>query len=483
MAREVLGIAGGAAGWFIAGPAGAKWGFIAGSILGGIVDPPHTPGPRLGDAGVQTSRDGGPIPIGAGIFHVVGNIMQMNPLIETTRKVSSGKGGGPTTTETRRTRTFAIRLGRGLDGPITGILRVLENNKLIYDNRTGSSFPAADNTAFEAGTNIYLGTETQLPDSELEAETGVGLTPPFRGLPYIVFVNKDITDFGSSIPQYRFELWSSGLENSAATFSATEGHAITQYDWYDPTPNFEHPFRGEEYSEYTISTVARATQEPTVQTPMTLAQHQPVGGTFGFQKQPATNRLFFNINFHGESDLRISQHSIFLDSMTGWEYFHWYWLGMSYSQPLNKCWFAIANLTLGDETAVATTVSNNINVWWQSGISGVNSVCGWGGGTLATQDPDVQKFLWHGYLSQVFIHNQYSDFSVTANRRKFAHLDGVVNLGIQGQIPFGSQAKIYMANGLPSSNTGSLDVGDFPTDFWLAGDETLDEQLPPVSAT
>lgn len=205
MARQALGIAGAVVGGIFGGPQGAMIGYTVGSAIGGIIDPPHFDGPKLADASVQTSRDGVPIPIVWGQHHVSGNIIQVNPIIETTKKVRTGKGGS-TTTETTRTRTFAIGIGRGPTGPITGLLRVWENNKLIYDVRGVSQLSAADNAAFEASTNIYLGTEDQLPDPELEVHTGVGNTPAYRGLAYIVRPNYDITNFGSSIPQYRFEI-------------------------------------------------------------------------------------------------------------------------------------------------------------------------------------------------------------------------------------------------------------------------------------
>ncbi len=205
MATQLLGITGAIIGGAFYGPRGAQIGFAVGSIIGGIIDPPHIDGPKLGDAAIQTSRDGIPIPIIWGIHHVVGNIIQMNPIIETKKKIRQGKGGGTTTTETRRTRTFAIGIARGPDGPVAGFLRVWENNKLVYDARPVPTLPVADSIAFLASVNIYLGGEAQLPDPELEVETGVGTTPAYRGLAYMVFINKDITDFGSSIPSYRFE--------------------------------------------------------------------------------------------------------------------------------------------------------------------------------------------------------------------------------------------------------------------------------------
>lgn len=235
MAREVLPIVGAAVGAAVGGPAGAQWGFAIGSIVGNAVDPTVYKGPSIGDGQVQTSRDGVPIPMIWGIVGgIAGNIIQMNPLVRTTVKSGSKKEGY--TENEKLTRTFAIGIGRGPDGPIAGIIRCWENNKLIYDARLGTSFPAADNAAFLDSCTIYLGDETQTPDSELESYTGVGSTPAYRGLAYIVFNNKDLTSFAGAIPQYKFEVWRAGPGLSADRV----------IEWYnfdeasDPNPNAAH---------------------------------------------------------------------------------------------------------------------------------------------------------------------------------------------------------------------------------------------------
>ena len=52
MARTILSILGGAVGFIVGGPAGARWGWMIGSLVGGIVDPQVIKGPRIGDIGV-----------------------------------------------------------------------------------------------------------------------------------------------------------------------------------------------------------------------------------------------------------------------------------------------------------------------------------------------------------------------------------------------------------------------------------------------
>ena len=210
MARYALGIVGAAIGFVVGGPVGMQIGFALGSYAGAVIDPMVTKGPALGDANNQTSRDGVPIPIGWGLAHMVGNIIAINPYVDDVEEEGSKKAVQEINV---RFQTFAIGIGRGPAGPIVGLLRCWENNKLIYDVRPESNWGVIasdpgyiDNKLFEANTNLYLGTETQDPDPELESNFGVGTTPSYRGLAYIVFVDKKISDFGNSIPLYRFEI-------------------------------------------------------------------------------------------------------------------------------------------------------------------------------------------------------------------------------------------------------------------------------------
>jgi hypothetical protein len=203
MARQALGVAGGVIGAYFGGPVGAQIGFAIGSAIGGAIDPEEIQGPKLGEVPVQTGRDGVPIAYGWGVIHTAGNIIQKNPIVETEESTSVGKGGGTKQVTTRRTRTFAIGVCRG---PIRGILRIWQNDKVVYDVRENPGIALADTQAYAEAITIYLGDDDQLPDPELESVWGVGTTPAYRGLAYVVWNNFDITDFGSAIPQYRFEV-------------------------------------------------------------------------------------------------------------------------------------------------------------------------------------------------------------------------------------------------------------------------------------
>ncbi len=203
MAREVLGITGAIIGAEFGQPG---IGFAIGSTIGAIIDgPTKVKMPGLGEAPIQTSRDGMPIPIVWGIHHLHGNVIQKNAIQTIIVKEKQGKGGGTVTESERNLLTFGIGMARSSVGPIEGVSRIWEFDKLIYDT-SFVGITAAEHAKTAAGLRIYLGDESQLPDPDFEAETGVGFTPAYRGLSYVVFFNKDITDFGSVIPQYRFEL-------------------------------------------------------------------------------------------------------------------------------------------------------------------------------------------------------------------------------------------------------------------------------------
>jgi hypothetical protein len=198
MARQALTIAGAVVGTMFGAP---QLGFMIGSLVGNAVDPVTIQGPKIGDLAVQTSRDGVPRPIVFGTAAVTGNIIDRSAPKIVKKKERSGKGGPVTVTE-RVYMSYAIRV---CEGPATSISRVWENEKLVYDATPGSTI-VKDSTKFLQKVTFYMGEESQLPDPTLEAIHGVGSTPAHRGTCYAVWKDKDLTDFGGAIPQYRFEV-------------------------------------------------------------------------------------------------------------------------------------------------------------------------------------------------------------------------------------------------------------------------------------
>lgn len=207
MARTLLPIVGGAIGGFLGGPMGARIGFAVGSIVGNVVDPVTMRGPSIGETGAQTSAEGAPRAIVYGTAHVTGNVIASGELVRRwVKERGGGKGGAPKVKTEHVYRTFAIRI---CEGPIAGVLRVWEDDKLVYDMRSDSVI-FAESVAWLANKTIYLGGEDQLPDPTLQAQvSGASDTPAYRGTAYIVIDSEDLTDRRGSIPQYRFEIASS----------------------------------------------------------------------------------------------------------------------------------------------------------------------------------------------------------------------------------------------------------------------------------
>lgn len=206
MARQVLPFVGAAVGFVVGGPTGAQVGFTLGSIVGSAVDPQVIKGPKLGEAGLQTSAEGVYRPIVFGCGAVKGNIIVRGNRQVKTQRTRQGKGGGPVTEEQRVYWTFAIRV---CEGPITGITRIWQDEKLVYDIRPETQI-AAESADFATRFRLYIGDEAQMPDPDLEAFQGMGNSSAYRGTCYIVFPNYDLTDRRESIPDFRFEVVGTG---------------------------------------------------------------------------------------------------------------------------------------------------------------------------------------------------------------------------------------------------------------------------------
>ena len=222
--QAVLGLVGGVAGFFLAGPLGVgvgqsiMYGAQAGLMLGGYLFPPKGPtvnGPRLSDLSVQTATYGAVIPRVYGAVTVNGNVfwLENNQIKETvTKKKTGGKGGGAKTTT--RTYSYSATFAVGLcKGPIVGVRRIWVGPDLIYD--AGSSDPATITASNQAasGFAIYTGTDTQSPDARIQATLGVANTPAWRGRAYIVFYDLQLARYGNSLmgAQVRVEVMRVGV--------------------------------------------------------------------------------------------------------------------------------------------------------------------------------------------------------------------------------------------------------------------------------
>ena len=153
-------------------------------------------GPRLTELRVTGSSEGAPIPRLYGRARIGGQIVWATDFEEevvTTSQSGGGKGGalGPQskTTEYRYYASFAVALA---EGEIAGIGRVW-----------------ADGAELDLSTvtwRLHAGSETQAPDSLIEAREGAGNAPAYRGVAYVVFERLALAPFGNRIPQLSFEV-------------------------------------------------------------------------------------------------------------------------------------------------------------------------------------------------------------------------------------------------------------------------------------
>ena len=246
MATLAIGLAGAGIGSTVGmAPLGFALGTAVGNLLfpgneGGNSATPEDGKLRLNDNLFQTSSYGAFIPIGYGLYKAAGNVIWssgVKEVIETIQEgsVNPGKGGPPTPNPLPKRKqriyletTLAIAFAEipqhrledvvytttqesQEDGDIiniterksfVGIRRIWLNNYLVRDWRSDQFRPPDDLFIEE-----YLGDESQIRSSYIEAFKGLGNCPAYRNVVYIVIPNLDLTPFGGSLPLARAELY------------------------------------------------------------------------------------------------------------------------------------------------------------------------------------------------------------------------------------------------------------------------------------
>lgn len=206
------------------GALGYAIGSAAGTYLANeLASPNQLPdqiGPRLGDLAMQNSSLGGNIPYLYGHAKIAGNIIWMPELEEVkhteTQEIEGGKGGTSSDSEvTTVWYTYKAYCAVALAaGPITRILKIWADDLLVYDSEAVIETTVLVNGVKTTVTDIldtlhpriYLGTEDQLPDVLIESRVGVGYTPAFRGLAYVVFDGMPLEAYGNRLPLFSFEV-------------------------------------------------------------------------------------------------------------------------------------------------------------------------------------------------------------------------------------------------------------------------------------
>ncbi len=230
MATLVLSLAGQAIGAALGSPLLGTIGRAAGAIVGYGLDQALfgkgsstvREGPRLSDLEVQASSEGAPIPRVYGRARIGGQIIwatRFEEVTETTTTTSGGKGGGGSRrTQTEITYSYYANMAIGLcEGPIARVGRIWAD---------GDQLDLTDVTY-----RVYTGTESQSPDSLIEAKQGAGV-PAYRGLAYVVFERLPLAEFGNRVPQLNFEVTSilPGLETRLNGINLIPGASEFGYD-------------------------------------------------------------------------------------------------------------------------------------------------------------------------------------------------------------------------------------------------------------
>lgn len=225
--QAIGGIVGGVIGFFT--PLGPVYGAQIGMMVGGVLDPPRTEGPRLEDLTAQTSVYGAFIPRLYGTTAVTGNVLwiQGDKLIE--HSVESDGKGGPVVTNYEYFATFAVGL---CEGEIDAVRRIWVGGQLWYD--AGSDDLATIIASNQNGTfTLYTGSDTQLADPLIQADRGVANVPAYRGLAYIVFDRLPLEKYGNSLAgtQVKVEVVMSGSDLGPRLLSDTvvAGYPVNYY--------------------------------------------------------------------------------------------------------------------------------------------------------------------------------------------------------------------------------------------------------------
>lgn len=240
MARQVLPIVGAVVGGFIGGPQGAQWGYAIGSLIGNAVDPVEMQGRKLGDAPTQVAAEGGAraIVFGKGCVRALVILERGGRRVIKQRQSSGGKGSGPTTVNERALWTYAIGLCEAVPGG--SVLRIWEDEKLVYDV-TPESTIQEDTEKYAEGFRFYDGSDDQLPDPALEALHPSGEAPYYRGTAYMVFPQRDLTDFGERVPNYRVEISSTNAPTTTEWYVTGNASGVTRFQVSESGADFETP--------------------------------------------------------------------------------------------------------------------------------------------------------------------------------------------------------------------------------------------------
>ncbi|MBL4907868.1 MAG: phage tail protein, partial [Sneathiella sp.] len=235
MATLALSVAGAGLGSLTGIGAGTGW--LVGSTLGRVFFPGDTgKGSRLADLKISGASYGASIPTLFGTMRLGGNVIWAAPLIVREKSSETGGKGGVSASNGQTAyeyfASFAIGFARGEVGEL---LKIWADGTVIYD-----AISAGETRLSGLNFRFYNGDETQLSDSIMEAEEGVGQVPAYRGLSYLVFDSLPLADYGNRIPNIEVLLTTQGVRHypqitgidgdmdaSSVAYDPLRGHVYT----------------------------------------------------------------------------------------------------------------------------------------------------------------------------------------------------------------------------------------------------------------
>ena len=191
----VLGLSGQVIGGFI----GSTLGSVADRVIVSALTPSSTTaniGARLTEMSIMSSAEGSTIARLYGRARMGTQLIwatQFKESTSTSSQTSGGKGGGSSTIVTT-TYSYSISFA----------VAICEGNAKTQLGRVWLNGNEVDLSIYTF--RFYSGSETQVPDTLIQAKEGAQNTSAYRGTAYIVFENMPLNDFGNRIPQVTVEV-------------------------------------------------------------------------------------------------------------------------------------------------------------------------------------------------------------------------------------------------------------------------------------
>ena len=138
--------------------------------------------------------EGAAIPRLHGRMRIAGQVIWASDFLQSeSTSGGGGKGIGSAPDPEVTTYSYSVSMAVALcEGQITRVGRVWADGVEV--------------SPVDLNMRVYLGTDDQSPDPEIEAVEGAGRVPAYRGTAYVVFEDLPLGQFGNRVPQFSFEV-------------------------------------------------------------------------------------------------------------------------------------------------------------------------------------------------------------------------------------------------------------------------------------